>query len=168
MQRRHLLQLGLASGTALALAGAGVALWTPGLRDGRLSAPAQDIFRAVARAVLQGSLPADPALQATALHTHLGRVQAAVNGLAPATRKELSDLLALLSTAPGRLALTGLRSGWAEASVDELGVALQAMRTAGSSTRRQVYQALRELSNAAWFAEAGNWAQLGYPGPTTV
>lgn len=168
MQRRHLLQLGLASGTALAVAGAGVALWTPGLREGRLGAAAQDIFRAVARAVLQGNLPEEAAAQSAALQAHLGRLERAIQGLAPATRKELSDLLALLGTAPGRLVLTGLRSGWNTASADELTAALQAMRTADSHTRRQVYQALRELSNAAWFADAGTWGPLGYPGPTLV
>lgn len=165
MQRRTLLTLGLVSGTALALAGAGAAVWTPGWRDGRLSEPARALFAAVARAVLDGVLPADPAVQAVALKGHLERLEVAIAGLPPATRAELSDLLALLCTAPGRWALAGLGSPWPEAGKAEIQAALQAMRVAGSEVRRQVYQALRDLSNAAWFADAGTWSALGYPGP---
>ena len=51
------------------------------------------------------------------------------------------------------------------ASTSELAQALQAMRVSGSQTRRQVYQALRDLTNAGWFADAGTWGALGYPGP---
>lgn len=165
MQRRTLLTLGLVSGTALALAGAGAAVWTPGWREGRLSEPARAMFAAVARAVLEGVLPADPAVQAVALKGHLERLDAVIAGLPPATRAELSDLLALLCTAPGRWALAGLGPSWSEASTADLQVALQAMRVAGTEVRRQVYQALRDLSNAAWFADAGTWTLLGYPGP---
>ena len=42
------------------------------------------------------------------------------------------------------------------------------MRFADSLTRQQVYHALRDLTNAAWFADAGTWGLLGYPGPTTI
>jgi hypothetical protein len=168
MRRRTLLTLGAGAATLLALAGAGVAVWTPGLREGALSGPAKDLFGAVARAVLQGSLPADPAVQRVALASHLDRLQASINGLAPATRRELSELLAVLGTAPGRLALTGLRSSWAEAEAGEVQLALQAMRVSSSTTRQQVYHALRDLTNAAWFADPGTWGALGYPGPMTV
>ena len=118
--------------------------------------------------MLQGALPEDPQVQAAALAQHLQRLQASIAGLSPATRAELSDLLALLSLAPGRLALTGLSTAWPRATVPELQAALQDMRRSGSQTRRQVYQALRDLTNAAWFADAGTWALLGYPGPYRI
>ena len=50
----------------------------------------------------------------------------------------------------------------------ELQAALQAMRVASIATRQQVYHALRDLTNAAYYAEPATWAQLGYPGPTPV
>lgn len=163
-----MLKLGLWSGAALALAGTGAALWTPGWREGRLSAPARELFIAVARAVLEGALPADPAVQAVALQAHLDRLETAIAGLAPATRQELSDLLALLCTAPGRLALSGLGAPWRLATPSEVQAALQGMRHSATQTRRQVYQALRDLTNAAWFADAGTWGLLGYPGPANI
>ncbi|MBQ0932728.1 hypothetical protein KAK07_24075 [Ideonella sp. 4Y16] len=165
MQRRTLLTLGLVSGTALAVAGAGAAVWTPGWREGRLSQPARVLFASVARAVLEGVLPQDPAVQAVALKGHLDRLDTLIAGLQPATRAELSDLLALLCTAPGRWALAGLGPAWSEAPMADVQSALQAMRVSGSAVRRQVYQALRDLSNGAWFADAGSWELLGYPGP---
>lgn len=168
MKRRSLLQLGLGAGVLLALAGAGASAWRPGWRDGALSEPAREIFSAVARAVLDGCLPDDPAVQRIALLAHLQRLEASIAGLAPATRRELSDLLAVLSTSAGRRALAGLGSDWAQASTADLLQALNDMRLSRSSTRQQVYHALRDLTNAAWFADAGSWTQVGYPGPMAI
>jgi hypothetical protein len=149
----------------LAVAGAGVALWTPGLQSGRLSVPARTLFAAVARAVLDGSLPQDPDQAQTAIAAHLDRLDATIQGLAPASRQELSELLAVLCTAPGRLALTGLGSDWHLAGTEQLQKTLQAMRLSSSLTRQQVYHALRDLTNAAYFSDPSAWMALGYPGP---
>ena len=168
MKRRSLLQLGLGATALLALAGAGVSAWRPGWRDGALSGPARDIFGAVARAVLQGCLPTDVAVRQVALQAHLKRLEASIAGLSPTTRKELSDLLAVLGIAAGRRAMTGLGTPWADASTAEVQQALGSMRVSNSATRQQVYHALRDLTNAAWFADAGSWDLLGYPGPQIV
>lgn len=168
MKRRSLLQLGFGAGVLLALAGAGVSAWRPGWRDGALSEGAREIFSAVARAVLAGCLPDDPAVQRVALRAHLLRLDASISGLAPATRRELSDLLALLGTAAGRRALTGLGEDWPQASTADLLQALSDMQLSSSTTRQQVYHALRDLTNAAWFADAGSWTLTGYPGPQAI
>ena len=168
MQRRSLLQLGAGAGAVLALAGLGAAMWSPGWRHGQLSDAARGIFTAAARCVLDGILPDDAHIRSQALAAHLVRVEASIAGLSPATRAELSDLLAVLTTAPGRLALTGLRVDWSNASTSALSEAFQGMRLSSSSTRRQIYQAFRDLTNAAWFADAGTWDVLGYPGPQAV
>lgn len=168
MQRRSLFRLGLGAGAVLGLAGLGAALWSPGWREGRLSPAAHEVFRAVADPVLDGVLPQDPRIRALALQSFALRLDQTVAGLAPAARSELSDLLALLSTAPGRYALTGLATDWAQAAPQDVAAALQRMRTAHSQTRQQVYHALRDLTNAAWFADAGTWHFLGYPGPQVI
>lgn len=165
MQRRTLLKLGVGATVTLAVLGGGMALLRPGLADGRLTAPARTLMRAVAEAVLDGSLPADANSRAAALDAHLQRLEGLVSGLPPATRDELSQLLSLLSTAPGRLAMTGLAHDWPEAGAASVQQALQAMRLSGIAVRRQVYQALRDLTNAAYYADASTWALLGYPGP---
>lgn len=168
MKRRRLLQLGLGAGALLALAGAGVSAWRPGWRDGQLTDAGAEVFAAVAVVVLEGCLPADPAGQKVALQAHRQRLNASIAGLAPATRRELSDLLALLGTAAGRRALTGLATPWPQAQVAEVRQAMADMRVSSLVTRQQVYHALRDLTNAAWFADAGSWTAMGYPGPTIV
>lgn len=165
MQRRTLLKLGVAAGAVLAVAGGGLALLRPGWIDGHLSASGREVFGAVARAVLDGSLPTDPAAQRAAIAAHLGRLDVTIAGFPAAVRGELADLLGLLGMAPGRLAFAGLAPSWGEASVAELQAALQDMRTSRLALRQQAYHALRDLTNAAYYADPSTWAQLSYPGP---
>lgn len=83
-------------------------------------------------------------------------------------QSELSQLLALLATALGRSVLAGLPVEWASASARDVQAALQAMRTSSLALRQQAYHALRDLTNAAYFADASTWAVMGYPGPRAV
>lgn len=169
MQRRTLLRLGFASGAALALAGGGVALfYAPGLRDGQLTAAGRAVFAAVARGVLDGSLPVEPRVQEAALGAHLDRLDATLRAMSPHTQDELAKLLVVLGSAPGRLAMAGLTSDWPHASVAQLQAALQGMRVSRISLRQQAYHALRDLTHAAYFSGPLTWAQLGYPGPTAL
>ena len=168
MQRRTLLKLGLASGAALTLVG-GVALFhEPAWRDRRLTPTGRSVLNAVARGVLDGSLPAEPALQQSALAAHLDRMDATLAGLPPATQREFGELLALLALPPGRLALAGLATEWSGASVAQINAALQAMRVSRLALRQQAYHALRDLTHVAYFADNATWAQLGYPGPRQI
>jgi len=165
MQRRTLLRLGLGGAALLTLAGGGLALLRPGVRDGRLTASGRAVFAAVARAVLDGALPAAPPdAHASALEAHLQRLDGTLGGLAPHARSEVSQLVALLSAAPGRMALCGLDDDWAVADVSAVQAALQAMRTSSLDLRQQAYHALRDLTNAAYFADPQTWPLLGYPG----
>jgi len=168
MQRRTLLKLGAGSAAVLALAGGGLALLRPGLSGGRLSATGREVFLAVARAVLDGALPSDDGARTAALTAHLQRLDETVAAFPPATQSELSQLLALLASTPGRLGLARLRPAWPDADVAELQQALQGMRTASLTLPQQAYHALRDLTNAAYFADAASWSQLGYPGPRGV
>lgn len=165
MQRRTLLRLGVAAGAVLAVAGGGLALLRPGLVDGRLSPTGREVFAAVARAVLDGSLPAESAARDAALGAHLRRLDDTIAGFPGAVRGELSDLLGLLGAAPGRIGFAGLVAPWHEASVVDLQHALQGMRTSRLALRQQAYHALRDLTNAAYYADPATWVSMGYPGP---
>ena len=165
MQRRTLLKLGAASAVLLAVAGGGVALWQPGLQAGRLAPGAREAMAALCRAVLDGSLDTDPARQAQQLAQQLDRLDAFAAGLPPHAQRELSQLLGLLALTPGRQWLAGVSTGWAQASIDEMGAGLQAMRTSSLSLRQQAYHALRDMINGTFYAEPANWPLMGYPGP---
>jgi hypothetical protein len=169
MQRRTLLGLSVAAGALLALAGGGVALlheraW----RDGKLLPAGREVLAAVARAVLDGSLPSDAAARAAAVEAHLIRIEATVGAMPAHTQGELADLLALLALPPLRTTLVGLSGAWTGASVADVHAALQSMRRSPLLLKRQVYNALRDLTHAAYFADASTWPLLRYPGPRAL
>ena len=98
----------------------------------------------------------------------LARIDGLVGSLAPHAQEELSQLLALLATAPGRRGFAGLATDWAEARPAEIQEALQSMRLSQLLPRRQAYQALHDIAGAAFFSDPATWAILAYPGPVAV
>ena len=96
MQRRTLLKLGLDSGTVLALAGGAAMLVQPGLVQRRLTDAGRALFIGVGRAILQGTLPPDPAEQRQALEGMADRVDNLAQNLPPHVVDELSQLVGLL------------------------------------------------------------------------
>ncbi len=170
MQRRTLLGLGVAGGLTLAVLGGGAAwvLRTPAWHRGALSPAGREICRAVARAVLDGSLPADSGRRAQALEAFIVRLSAAIATLPPATQAQLDELLSLLATAPGRRLIAGLSPAWGAASTQDVQAALQSMRGSSLVLRRQAYHALRDLTQGAYFADAATWPAMGYPGPHPI
>jgi hypothetical protein len=164
MQRRKLLQIGAAASLTLIAVGGGLVLMRPGAPAAELSADSRALFTAVAQAVLDGALPSGAARSA-ALAAHIERVQQTIRGFAPEVQKELAQLLGILCTAPGRRLLAGLATPWEAATVDEVQQSLQAMRTSRLATRQQVYHALRDITNGAYFSDPAAWAAIGYPGP---
>jgi hypothetical protein len=168
MNRRHLLAVGGATAALLAVGGTAVAWWRPARRGAVLQAHARLMLQRIAEAVLDQALPADLAPRAAALQSHLERVERTVTGMPPAMQAEVDQLLTLLLSPPGRHLLLGLSADWPDASAAELQQALQVLRTSRVSLRQQVFHALRDLSNAAYFSEPATWPLLGYPGPRPV
>ncbi len=158
----------LASVVVLGTAGVGMALHSPGLLAGRLSTGARGVMAALSQAVLQGMLSEDATARGTELQALLARIDDLISGLPAHAQAELSQLLALLASAPGRRWLAGVDAPWAEASVAQVQVALQGMRVSSLSLRVQAYQALHDIINGAFFADASAWPLLGYPGPRAL
>ena len=165
MQRRTLLKLGVASAALLAIAGGTAALVQPGLERGALTAAGCSVFSAVAQAVLDKSLPEQSAASQVEVTALLGRIDVLVSALPSHAQAELSQLLAILATGAGRLALAGLGTPWPDASVQEVQAALQGMRVSSLAVRQQAYAALHDITAGAYFSEPSTWALLGYPGP---
>lgn len=166
MNRRNWMKLGLGSAVVLAVGGGWLASAAPGWQRGAgFSAGAQRVWRAVARGLLDGVLPTAPVAQDAALDGLQARLHAAVLALPGHAQQELSQLLALLATAPGRLGLAGLGTDWPQATVPDVQAALQQMRSSRISLRVQAYLALHDLVGAAYFSEPATWTVLDYPGP---
>ena len=168
MQRRTLLTLGLASAAALAVAGGAASLLRPGLDAGALSTGGREIFLAMGRAILDKTLPSGNPERGAALSALLGRVDALIQNLPAHAQAELSQLLSLMASAPGRLALAGLATPWPDASIADVQRALDGMRLSGLALRQQAYAALHDITAGAYFADEASWAMLGYGGPMKV
>ena len=162
------MKLGAVSAAALALAGGTLALLQPGVQAGALSAAGRQVFSGAARALLDGSLPADSTALQSALGALLVRIDGVVAALPPHAQSELSQLLAVLSSAAGRRALAELSQPWESAPVQDIQQALQSMRVSGISLRQQAYQALHDIVGGAYFSDPGTWSLLGYPGPLKI
>lgn len=168
IRRRTWLKLGVVSTVLLGAVGVGVVLTTPpGFAQGTLSVGAGQACKAIARAVLDGRLPADPEALDKALDAHLQKLEAVIGGFPAAVQSEISELLMMLSTTPGRVSLAGVVRPWSSASVEDVQAGLTAMRRSSLGVRMQAYQALRDLTHAAWYADESHWHELGYPGPRT-
>jgi hypothetical protein len=166
MQRRTWLKVSAGAAALLTVAGVGLSVVTrPGWVQGRLSASARDVMAAIARAVLDGSLPVEALAQRTVLDAHLQRLEAAIAAFPHSVQGEIGELLMILGSTPGRLGLARLTSDWPEAKVSDVQAMLQRMRTSSLSLERQAYHALRDLTHGAYYADASTWGQLGYPGP---
>lgn len=168
MQRRTLLKLGVASAAVLAVAGGATAFLQPGIARGQLTTAGREVFYAVGQAVLDKSLPAEDGPRQIALDGLLTRIDVLLASLPPATQNELSQLLSLLASQPGRLALAGLGTPWADAPVADVQRALQGMRLSSLALRQQAYGALHDIAAGAYFSDKASWALLGYPGPLNI
>ena len=168
MQRRSLLKLGLASAVMLAVAGGVAVLLQPGLQNGKLMPAGRELFSSIGRAILQGTLPADPQGATAAVSGLLDRIDALILALPPHVQAELSQLVGLLCTTVGRRGLAGLDTDWPGASTEQVQAALEIMRYSGLALRQQTYQALHEIVGGGYFSDASTWATVGYPGPVTI
>lgn len=167
MQRRKLLQIGAVASLALVAVGGGLIAMRPRAPAGEFDAEGRALFTAIAQAVLDGVLPSDSS-RPTVLSDHIDRVQQTIRGFAPEVQQELGRLLGILCTAPGRRLIAGLGSPWELASIAELQDSLQALRTSRLAIRQQIYHALRDITNGAYFSDPVAWPAIGYPGPRDI
>ena len=168
MQRRSLLKLSVGAAVALTMVGGAVAWLHPGLERGALSSLGREVFRSVATAVLDTTLPVQGVARDIALDGLLHRVDVLVAALPQHAQSELSQLLSLLGNPAGRLGLAGLTTPWVDASLGEVQQALQGMRVSSLAVRQQAYAALHDIAAGAYFSDPSSWALLGYPGPLKI
>lgn len=168
MNRRGLLKLGAVSAGVLFLAsGAGVLL-APILEGGKLNAQSRAVMTTLSLALLDGSLPDQQPERQTVTGSLILRIEALVVSLPSHVQAELSQLLGIIGSAPGRVLLMGLSSDWTNASISDVQRALTSMRESRAEIRLQAYLALHDIVSGAYFSDPATWSRLGYPGPLKI
>ncbi|MCX7294347.1 hypothetical protein [Janthinobacterium sp.] len=168
MQRRSFLKLGLLGACALAAGGAAYRALRGPAPPGRfvLDGEARAALAAIVPAMLGEALPpSQAAARAAALDGAIAGVETAIHGLSLAAQQEVQDLFGLLALAPARRFVAGVKDGWREADPAQVAAFLQSWRTHRLATLQTAYLALHDLILGAWYADAGHWAAIGYPGP---
>lgn len=133
-----------------------------------ISSDGQDILRAIVPVMLSGALPQDPPARAAAIAQTLVALDSAVAGLPTAAQAELAQLFDLLSLPPVRLAVVRIDSPWAQASPDQVRACLDRFRGSSVQLLRAAYDALHQLTFAAWYGNPQAWGAIGYPGPPAL
>lgn len=165
-KRRSFLKAGVLGALALA-AGGGIYRAANPPAPGRfaLDGEARSALGAIVPALLAGALPAEPAARRAAISATIDGVHTAVSNLPLGVQQEVRDLFGLLALAPARRMLTGVSGGWVNATEAEVTAFLQDWRMHRYALLRGAYGALHDLALGAWYAQPGNWAAIGYPGP---
>lgn len=168
--RRRIIFTGIAGAAALA-----AVRWlqpmparSPAVPMPALSADGADIMRALIPALLDGALPAQPEARKASIEETVTAVATALDGLSPAAREELAALFAMLSLAPLRIAFAGIDGAWRDASVSDANAFLVRLQKSRWSVKRTAYDALHQLTFAAWYANPRTWPAIGYPGPPAL
>ena len=133
-----------------------------------LDADAEALFAAVAPVLLAGALPEAGEARRAAMRDVLEGVDIAVSGLPPSAQGELRQLIALLALPPVRLAVARVSSSWHDAAPDEVRRFLDRCRDSSTLLLRAAYDALHQLTFAAWYGNPKSWPAIGYPGPPSL
>ncbi len=118
--------------------------------------------------MLAGALPQEPAARTAAIAQTLDALDTAIGGLPIGAQAELAQLFALLSLPPVRLAVARVDAPWAQAAPDQVRACLDRFRGSSIQLLRAAYDALHQLTFAAWYGNPQAWATIGYPGPPAL
>ncbi|MEO8756066.1 MAG: twin-arginine translocation signal domain-containing protein, partial [Casimicrobiaceae bacterium] len=159
ISRRTFLAAGLVGAAALATAGwlKGPHAPPSGIPRRTLDADAEAILAAMVPVLLEGALPSAPAARQRALAATLTSIDIAIAGLPLAAQAELAQLFALLALPPVRLGLARVSAPWPQAAPADVRSCLDRFRTSSWALPRAAYDALHQLTFAAWYGNPQAW-----------
>jgi hypothetical protein len=168
--RRTFLAAGLVGAAALGIAGwlKGPHAPPSGVPRQVLDADAEALFGAVVPVLLAGALPADSSARRAAVAETLAGIDTAIAGLPPSAQQEIGQLFALLALPPVRLSFARVGAPWQDASPDDVRRFLDRCRESTFLLPRAAYDALHQLTFAAWYGNPRAWPAIGYAGPPTL
>ena len=170
LSRRTFIATGLVGAAALATAGwlRGPHAPASGIARRKLDGDGEALFAAVVPVLLSGALPSDAEARRAAIAQTIDGVDIAIAGLAPAAQAELAQLIALLALPPVRLGVARVSDSWQRADAADVRRFLDRCRYSSITLMRAAYDALHQLTYAAWYGNPQSWLAIGYPGPPAV
>ncbi|NQD36302.1 twin-arginine translocation pathway signal protein [Permianibacter sp. IMCC34836] len=126
------------------------------------------VLTALIPALLDGALATEPMQRSQQIQQLLIRFDQALLHLYPRTQAELRQLLDLLTNKAGRVAVAGVWSNWANASLNDKQQFLNHWRDSFLDLLQTAYSGLHNLVMASFYGDPANWALAGYAGPPTV
>jgi len=116
---------------------------------------------------LATALP-DGTERAAAIERTVRGLDTAIAGLTPSVQGELAQLFVLLRAPATRVIATGVMRPWHLAGENEIERFLRAWRFSPFTRLRGAYDAIHQLTYAAWYGSNESWSAIGYPGPPAV
>jgi hypothetical protein len=170
ISRRTFIAAGLAGAVALATAGWLKGPHTPasGAPRRMLDADAKAILGAVIPILLAGALPEANEARQRAIGATLTSIDIAIAGLPLAAQAELAQLFALLALPPVRVAFARVTAPWPDAAPDQVRRCLDRFRESSWALPRAAYDALHQLTFAAWYGNPQAWPAIDYGGPPSL
>ncbi len=170
ISRRSFLAAGVIGSLALATAGWLKGPHAPPSRVARraLDADGDAIVTAVVPALLAGVLPPAAEDRTDAIVQTVTAIDTAIAGLSPFAQGELQQLFTLLALPPVRVAFAGITAPWPEAAPADVRRFLDRLRDSAWLLPRSAYDALHQLTFAAWYGNPQAWPAIGYPGPPAI
>lgn len=175
MTRRQWIKTGVAGGALLATAAWTTkgTFWGNGSRRAKTGAYEYTFLTHADRQVMQAIIPVilldvfseTEGHPKDLLEETIQRFDLAVSGLYPAVQGEIRQLFSLLTLGPGRMIVAGVWSSWEKASPEAIASFLTRWKTSRFSLLQTGYDALQQLSVAAWYGNPKAWAAIDYAGP---
>lgn len=171
LSRRGVMKVGLLASTLLATAGLTASLsgCSPSdracgfavLRNSDLP-----FLQAVIPVMLAGSVR--PSLMPGANDATLHKLDNNLDRLSPALLTLTQQLFDVLAMPVTRGPLTGVWSGWENATPERIRDFLERWQNSSLSLLRMGHASLLQLVMMSWYEQPESWAHCGYPGPPTV
>lgn len=182
LDRRGFLRLGVTGGAALA--GVSLLAGVSGCSSRRpIEDPAGDLpethpdsdwrflntedrvlLAALMPALLTPMLPEQPPVRQQAITRTIHDMDTALYFMGPPNQAEFRQLFDLLHFTPTRFTVARVTSSWESVSQNQAEAFLQRWRNSGFGIFNNAYLGLVQVTNAAWFGNPDNYAQMGYPG----
>ena len=171
LSRRGVMKVGLLASTLLA---------TAGLTASRSGCSSSDracgfavlrnsdlpFLQAVIPVMLAGSVR--PSLMPGANDATLHKLDNNLDRLSPALLTLTQQLFDVLAMPVTRGPLTGVWSGWENATPERIRDFLERWQNSSLSLLRMGHASLLQLVMMSWYEQPESWAHCGYPGPPTV